>query len=67
MRPESPVRRLRKKKGLTQEALASRVGCDQTMISAIELGVTPSLKLAQALATELESTLDDLFGTAVAS
>lgn len=61
------MRRRRKARGLTQENLATKVGCDQTMISAIELGVTPSLKLALALASELDSTLDELFGQAVPS
>lgn len=64
----SALRARRKARSLTQEQLAERVGCDQTMVSAIELGTaTPSLKLAQALASELETTLNDLFGEAVAS
>lgn len=66
-RPDTPVRARRKACGLTQVQLAARVGCDQTMVSAIELGTaTPSLKLAQALANELGATLNDLFGEAVA-
>lgn len=67
-RPDSPVRRLRKARGLTQEQLAASVGCDQTHLSDIELGrANPSLRLAQGIAAELSSTLDELFGEAVTS
>lgn len=66
--PDSPVRILRKERGLTQEQLAGEVGCDQTTISDVEVGrLRPSLRLARSIASALGSTLDDLFGEAVAS
>lgn len=59
---DSRLRAIRKERGHTQEALAERVGCDQTTISDIEVGrAHPSLKLALALADVLGTTVDDLF------
>jgi DNA-binding XRE family transcriptional regulator len=66
-RSTNPVRARRLERGLTQEQLATAVGCDQRTISGIERGVDPSLKLAQAIASKLDATLDELFGEAVAS
>ena len=53
----------RKKKGLTQEELAERVGVSQSMINHIEKGKKkPSLDTAVALADEFNTTVDSFFG-----
>lgn len=60
---ESPARRLRKEKGLTQTQLAELVGCSQANVFDIETGRSkPRLALAFAIAEALGSTVDDLFG-----
>lgn len=60
---ELPPRRLRKERGLTQEALAAKVGCSQATVFDIETGRSqPSLNLALAIAEALDSTVDELFG-----
>lgn len=52
---------LRKKRGLTQEALASKVGVTQGHISGLENGTyTPSFDLLIKLAQVLECSLDEL-------
>lgn len=52
---------IRKKKGMTQEALASAVGVSRPFISQMETGENnPSIKTAQALAAALECTIDEL-------
>ncbi len=56
------LRRLRKARELTQEQLASQVGCSQTNLADIESGRSqPSLRLAIAIAAALETTVDELF------
>lgn len=58
----TPVRARRHELGLTQDQLAERAGCDQTTVSAIELAtVTPSLRLARAIAEALSTSVDELF------
>lgn len=55
------IKRYRKSKNLTQEALAQMVGVTQSNICRIESGETqPSLKVAQALAKALDCNLDEL-------
>lgn len=64
---ERPVRRRRKAVGLTQEQLASLVGCSQATVFDVETGrAQPSLKLAIAFAEALDSTVDELFVDGVA-
>ena len=51
----------RKELGLTQEELAKRVGTSKQMVSKYELGQrSPKVAMANAFATALETTLDDL-------
>lgn len=55
----------RKKKGMTQEELADRVGVSQTMINYIESGKKkPSLEIALTIAREFNTTVDALMATA---
>ena len=55
------LRELRKSRGLTQEALASRVGVGQGHISSLENGTyTPSFDLLIKLAQVLDCSLDEL-------
>lgn len=44
---------LRKQLGLTQQALANKVGTTQQCIGAIELGQAPSVSMAQGIAKAL--------------
>lgn len=58
------IREYRERLGLTQEALARRVGPGTTapMISRWEGGqVVPSLRMAFRLAAALQTTVDELF------
>ena len=58
----SNVREARQAKGLTQAALAERVGVSRQTINYIEQGsYCPSTKLALLLARELDSTVENLF------
>lgn len=47
---------------MTQTELAEKVGTTQGMISMIERGKMPSLKLLMRIATVLGCTLDELAG-----
>jgi len=56
------VREFRTKRGLTQEALAKRVGVRRETIVFLEQGkYNPSLKLALRLAEELKAPVHELF------
>ena len=53
---------LRKKQGLTQEALAETIGCSVEFISLVERGVNaPSVAGLQKFADALEVEVRDLF------
>ena len=55
------LQKLRKQKGLTQEALAEAVGAARQTIAKWESGEsTPDLEMSGRLASALEVTLDDL-------
>ena len=55
------IRRLRKEKNLTQEALASMLGVERTTVTMWESGgITPPTKHLVTLAEALGCTLDDL-------
>lgn len=52
----------RKRAGLSQQELADRVGCRRETIGKLEAGkYNPSLKLAMDVASELGTTVYDLF------
>jgi transcriptional regulator with XRE-family HTH domain len=56
------VKRLRNKRGWTQEELATRLGCARNTIARIETGNRrPSLTLLQQLAGVLKVAVGDLF------
>ena len=56
------IREARTTAGLTQAALAERVGVTRQTIIAIEQGrYSPSLETAFQIARALEATLDDVF------
>ena len=62
------LRRLREKRGMTQEELAAEVGVGQAMISLLENGARlPSLPLTIKLAQALDVTINDLVITADAA
>jgi DNA-binding XRE family transcriptional regulator len=53
----------RQRAGLSQQALADRVGAARSTIARIEIGMTtPSLNLALALSRELGESVEALFG-----
>jgi transcriptional regulator with XRE-family HTH domain len=55
------IKRRRKEIGLSQEALAFKVGSNQRYISEIELGVkNPTVKFAHELSVALETRFSDL-------
>ena len=55
----------RKKKGMTQEELADRVGVSQAMINFIEKGKKkPSLETTLAIANEFDTTVESLLSRA---
>lgn len=57
------IRALRKRRNLTQEELASKVGVTKAQICAIELGVrTLSVPIARAIASALECDITDIVG-----
>lgn len=52
----------RKRKGISQQELADRVGCRRETIGKLEKGrYNPSLRLAMDVAKELDATVYDLF------
>lgn len=58
-----PVRSRRERVGLSQLALADRVGLARQSLSAIEAGrVTPSVEIALKLARALDCRVEELFG-----
>ena len=55
------IKKLRKKKGLSQKELADKMAVDQTAISQWERGVSyPRVAKLQELAKVLECTIDEL-------
>lgn len=57
------VAQARQKRGLSQQALASRIGVARSSVARIEIGAsTPSLDLALALSRELGESVETLFG-----
>src|SRR3954451_6514586 len=57
------IREVRLKRGLSQQALAERVGIPQTHVSAMELGIQfPNLLTVLRLAVALECKANDLVG-----
>lgn len=55
------VKRLRKERGWSQEALADEAGLDRTYISGIERRVkNPTVSVVERIATALTCTLGDL-------
>lgn len=56
------VRKLRKRKRLSQSDLAEAIGTDQAALSLIELGrANPTLRVLEAIAESLEVSLSALF------
>lgn len=52
----------RKRKGISQQELADRVGCRRETVGKLENGkYNPSLRLAMNTARELETNVYDLF------
>lgn len=59
------IKYARKRKGITQQILAERVGVSQAMINYIEHGVkTPSVGVLISIAKELDTSVDSLTATA---
>ena len=57
------VAQARHSKGLSQKALADRVGTARSTIARVEIGMfNPSLDLALALSRELGQSVESLFG-----
>lgn len=55
------VRRLRKKKGISQCKLAKSVGVSQSAIAQYEIGIkVPTIVIGAKLAKELDTTCEDL-------
>ena len=55
------VRRLRKKKGISQYKLAENVGVSQSAIAQYEIGIkVPTIIIGAKLAKELDTTCEDL-------
>jgi putative transcriptional regulator len=62
-RKRSRVATARERAGLSQPALAERVGASRPTIARIETGGhAPSVTLALAIARELGESVEDLFG-----
>ncbi|MBU1033207.1 MAG: helix-turn-helix transcriptional regulator [Patescibacteria group bacterium] len=56
------LKELRRSKGMTQEALAKKVGTSRQTICSMEKGdYIPSLKLALLISKQFESSVEDLF------
>jgi len=56
-----PLAKFRARTGLSQAALAERVGCTRWMINRIEVGARrPSINLLQRLAAETGVSTDDI-------
>ena len=52
----------RQKKGMSRKELAAAVGCSESMITKVELGVkTPSMSLAGKISKVLGKSVDSLF------
>ena len=61
------LRQVREQRGLSARELARRIQCSPSLISQIERGLSaPSVGMLYALATELRTSLDFLFGAAPA-
>ena len=61
---EHPVAQARRQVGLSQPALAERVGVGRATIARIEGGSTsPSVALALAISRELGESIEALFGS----
>jgi transcriptional regulator with XRE-family HTH domain len=59
------LRRVREDRGLSVRELARRISCSPSLISQIERGLSaPSVGVLYALASELRTSLDFLFGAA---
>lgn len=57
------LREERQRRGLSMRELAHRVGCSPSLISQVERGVcAPSAGMVYLMATELQTSLDSLFG-----
>ena len=62
MAMNNSVRKYRTLKGLTQKELANAIGVTRQTIALIEKGTyTPTMKLAIAIATQLDTDLNSLF------
>ena len=60
------LRRVRENRGLSARELARRISCSPSLISQIERGISaPSVGMLYALASELRTSLDFLFGVAL--
>src|ERR1700730_2859561 len=60
------LRQVREDRGLSARELARRISCSPSLISQIERGVSaPSVGMLYALASELRTSLDFLFGVAL--
>lgn len=60
------LRRVREDRGLSVRELARRISCSPSLISQIERGLSaPSVGMLYALASELRTSLDFLFGVTV--
>jgi transcriptional regulator with XRE-family HTH domain len=58
------LRQVREERGLSARELARRIQCSPSLISQIERGLSaPSVGILYALASELRTSLDFLFGT----
>lgn len=58
------IRRLRVRRGLSQEALAFDAGLDRTYISRLERGLeNPTVATLERLAEAVQARIVDLFGT----
>ena len=58
------LRRVREERGLSAREVARRLSCSPSLISQIERGLSaPSVGMLYALASELQTSLDFLFGT----
>jgi transcriptional regulator with XRE-family HTH domain len=60
------LRSVRESRGLSARELARRINCSPSLISQIERGISaPSVGMLYALASELRTSLDFLFGVAL--